>query len=148
MKKDENGNYVEETLTMSELLQEFIAYARKNEDLKKQLEFTNIQLGHAMDTINSTEVFHKASKDWNSFTIMAPVYFSDEEGLQLQQFNLNYYIDYPSSDKLFKIGDVLLVVGRIRAYREDDRSEGINNAIMIKADRITIISSLNKEKTQ
>jgi hypothetical protein len=137
MSNSEN-DYKEESLTISEILHEFVLMSSKNEDLKKQLALTNERLTHERD---ATEAFSKASKDWNSFTMMARVTYSTDDGLELDQFNLHFYIDLVDADKNYSPGDVLLIVGRIRSYREDDPGEGIHNAIMIEADRITLIST-------
>ena len=133
-----NKEYVEENLTISEILHEFVLQTVKSQKLQKDLDFANERWHHSRD---ATEAFEKASKDWNSFTMMARVTYSDKEGLRLDQFNLHFYVDLEDSDKLYSPGDVLLVVGRIRSYREDDSGEGIHNAIMIEADRITLIST-------
>lgn len=132
----------EESLTISDLLHEYVLLKIKNQELERTLDNYTYKVRQGED---AKEAFDKASKDWNSFTIMARVAYAEEDGIEIDQYNLHFYVDLEGADKIYKPGDVVMVIGTITSYRGDDPCEGIHNSINITAHHIQIISSPSSE---
>ena len=135
----------QKTVTFAEMLQEFIYIVKKKQYAEEKVKSLENTLNR---NVTSNKKFDKASKEWNSLTLQGRVSYIDDryQRIFMEQSYLTFKIDVSETDitnQIYKIGDVLMVVGRIKMFKEDSEDDGMITRGDILVEPYKIISISN-----
>lgn len=128
---------------MSRIPKEFLDEYTELSNKVKNLESYKEHLTKIIDELRTSDTnFERASKEWNSVTLMGRVQYSSRNVMYIEQRIVRFMIDMQGLESTYKPGDVVMIIGTIKTFRPDDPEDGDHwSEINVIPSKIVLVSA-------